>query len=92
MIGAEVRNTRGVVNYDALKRHVQLSGKIVTHEGDGRTLIPDNGRTYSGYIGGLIRDKVPMLWSRWSQVPREVKDEVNNAASVCNFFFSCLIY
>lgn len=80
MIGTE-KNTRGVVNYDALRRRVQLSGRIVIDEPIGRTVHPDNGRTYSGFIGGLIRDKVPMLWLRWSHVPNEVKDEVNNAAS-----------
>ena len=86
VIGTE-KNTRGVVNYDALKRRVITSGRIVIHETDGQNVHPDSSRTYAGFIGGLIRDKVPMLWSRWSQVPQEVKDEVNNAASVCNFFF-----
>ena len=87
VIGTD-KNTRGVVNYDALKKGVTTSGKIVINE----TVHPDNGRTYSGFVGGLIRDKVPMLWSRWSQVPREVKDEVNNAASVCNFFFFSVLF
>ncbi len=91
MIGTD-KNTRGVVNYDALRKHVRSSGRIVIDEPDGQTVHPDHGRTYSGFVGGLIRDKVPMLWLRWSLVPTEVKDEVNNAASVCNFFLPCLIF
>ena len=86
MIGTE-KNTRGVVNYDALRRQVHSSGRIVIDEPIGRTVDPDNSRMYAGFVGGLIRDKVPMLWLRWSHVPDEVKGEVNNAASVCNFFF-----
>ena len=88
MIGAE-RNTRGVVNYDALRRQVNASGRIVIDEPIGRTVDGDNSRTYAGFVEGLTRDKVPLLWS---DVPDEVKGEVNNVASVCNFFFFCLIY
>ena len=86
------KNTRGVVNYDALRRRVQTSGRIVINDPDGQNVHPDNSRTYSGFIGGLIRDKVPMLWIRWSHVADEVKTELNNAAAVCNLFFFFLTY
>ena len=43
------------------------------------------GSTYAVFIGGVIRDKVPVLWLKWADVPNEVKTEVNNAASVSCF-------
>ncbi|KAL6505429.1 hypothetical protein OROHE_022808 [Orobanche hederae] len=37
---------------------------------------------YTQNIGFVIRDRVPMLWPEWKDVPQCVKDALNNAMSV----------
>ena len=46
---------------------------------------------YASRVGGLIRDKVPMLWPEWSDVPDDVKNQVWNAMSVSNLIRKHLI-
>lgn len=60
-------------------------------------MTPDGGvdsnaaSKYNGAVGAVIRDKVPMLWPDWSDVPRAVKNRVNNAMSVSNLIRKHLI-
>ena len=51
----------------------------------------DAASKYSTRVGGVIRDKVPMFWPKWSEVPQEVKNRVNNAMSVSNLIRKHLI-
>ena len=61
-------------------------------------MTPDGGvdseaaGKYNGGVGAVIRDKVPMLWADWSEVPQEVKNRVNNAMSVSNLIRKQLIF
>ena len=58
-------------------------GRIpIDTDGDGHAVSGRKSRMYSGRVGALIRDRVPMLWSDWGEVPQEVKDMVHNAMSV----------
>ena len=47
-------------------------------------LDSDAASKYNGGVGAVIRDKVPILWPDWSEVPQIVKNRVNNAMSVNN--------
>ena len=55
---------------------------VIDTDGDGHVVSGGKSRTYAGRVGALIRDRVPMLWSDWGEVPQEVKDMVHNAMSV----------
>ena len=62
---------------------VSTMGRIpIDTDGDGHAVSGGKSRMYSGRVGALIRDRVPMLWSDWGEVPQEVKDMVHNAMSV----------
>ena len=62
---------------------VSTMGRIpIDTDGDGHVGSGGKLRTYSSCVGALIRDRVPMLWSDWGEVPQEVKDMVHNAMSV----------
>ena len=54
-------------------------------------LDSDAASKYSGGVGTVIRDRVPMLWPDWSEVPQVVKNRVNNAMSVTNLIQKHLI-
>ncbi len=83
-VGAKpAKKKRGPVTGKALEKIVGTSGRIVIGtDGDGDVVSGGKSRTYSGRVGALIRDRVPMLWSDWGEVPQEVKDMVHNAMSV----------
>jgi len=83
-VGAKpTRKKRGPVTRKALEKTVSTSGRIVIDtDGDGNIVSGGKTRMYSGRVGALIRDRVPMLWSDWGEVPQEVKDMVHNAMSV----------
>ena len=55
-------------------------------------LDSDAASKYSGGVGAVIRDRVPMLWPDWSEVPQTVKNRVNNAMSVSNLIRKQLIF
>ena len=81
MIGTKKK--RGPVTGKALKKMVSTMGRIpIDTDGDGHAVSGGKSRMYSGRVGSLIRDRVPMLWSDWGEVPQEVKDMVHNAMSV----------
>ena len=74
-----------------------LSLEVERRKSRFRLLTPDGvldldaeGK-YSSRVGGLIRDKVPMLWAEWSDVPDEVKDQLFNGMSVSNLIRKHLI-
>ena len=54
-------------------------------------LDSDAASKYNGGVGFVIRDKVPMLWPDWSELPQTVKNRVNNAMSVSNLIRKHLI-
>ena len=77
------KKKRDPVTWKALEKIVGTVGRIVINtDGDGHIVSGGKSRTYSGRVGALIRDRVPMLWSDWGEVPQEVKDMVHNAMSV----------
>ena len=81
MIGTKKK--RGPVTGKALEKIVGTVGRIVIDtDGDGHIVSGGKSRTYFGRVEALIRDRVPMLWSDWGEVPQEVKDMVHNAMSV----------
>ena len=94
MIGtSEPKNTRGTVNCEALIQQVRRSGRLIEIKTPGD--VDEHGSEYARFIGGVIRDKVPVLWLKWAHVPNEVKTEVNNAASVScftNVISECMHY
>ena len=69
--------TRGPNTGKLLSQEIQRRGgrryRLLTP--DGRIDI-DAEAKWSSRVGGLIRDKVPMLWAEWSDVPDEVKDQL----------------
>ncbi|KAL6179230.1 hypothetical protein ACLB2K_050746 [Fragaria x ananassa] len=74
------KKKRGPVTGKALEKIVGTVGRIVINtDGDSHIVSGGKSRTYSGLVGALIRDRVPMLWSDWGEVPQEVKDMVHNA-------------
>ena len=83
-VGAKpTKKKRGPVTGKALEKIVGTLGRIVIGtDGDGDVVSGGKSRMYSGRVGALIRDRVPMLWSDWGEVPQEVKDMVHNAMSV----------
>ncbi len=84
MIGtSEPKITRGTVNSEALMQQVRRSKRLI--EIKTPEDADEHGSQYALFIGGVIRDKVPMLWLKWADVPNEVKTEVNNTASVSCF-------
>jgi len=95
-VGAKpTRKKRGPVTGKALEKTVSTSGRIVIDTDEGGNVV-SGGKTrmYSGRVGALIRDRVPMLWSDWGEVPQEVKDMVHNAMSVSitKFIFNIIYY
>ena len=64
-VGAKpAKKKRGPVTGKALEKIVSTSGRIVIGtDGDGDVVSGGKSRTYSGRVGALIRDRVPMLWS-----------------------------
>ena len=83
-VGAKpIRKKRDPVTRKTLEKTVSTSGRIVIDtDGDENVVSCGKTRMYSGRVGALIRDRVPMLWSDWGEVPHEVKDMVHNAMSV----------
>ena len=83
-VGAKpTKKKRGPVTGKALEKMVSTVGRIaIDIDGDGHVVSGGKSRTYAGRVGALIRDRVPMLWSDWGEVPQEVKDMVHNAMSV----------
>lgn len=81
--GVPRRKTRGPVTGKALMKAVSASGRVVIETGEsGSVKLGQKTRMYSGQVGSIIRDRVPVLWRDWSLVPQCVKDNVNNAMSV----------
>ncbi|KAL6494395.1 hypothetical protein OROGR_031195 [Orobanche gracilis] len=79
------KKTRGPSKGLALDTYVSKNGrhKIVVDEKYRRPLLASEACTaYSRNIGFLIRDRVPVLWAEWKDVPRCVKDALNNAMTV----------
>ena len=70
-VGAKpTRKKRGPIIGKALEKTVSTSGRIVINtDGDGNVVSGGKTRMYSGRVGALIRDRVPMLWSDWGEVP-----------------------
>ena len=64
-VGAkQTKKKRGPVTGKALEKIVGTVGRIVINtDGDGHIVLGGKSRTYSGRVGALIRDRVPMLWS-----------------------------
>ena len=83
-VGAKpTKKKRGPVTGKGFEKMVGTVGRIVIDtDGDGHVVSGWKSRTYAGRVGALIRDRVPMLWSDWGEVPQEVKDMVHNAMSV----------
>ena len=84
------KRTRGPNSGKALTALVERSGRLRLVKPDGG-VDSDAAGKYATRVGGLIRDKVPMLWPEWSDVPQEVKNQVNNAMSVSNLIRKHLI-
>lgn len=84
------KRTRGPNTGKALTLEVERSGRLRLLKPDGSLDLQAEGK-YSSRVGGLIRDKVPMLWPEWSDVPLDVKDQVWNAMSVSNLIRNHLI-
>ena len=84
------KRTRGPNSGKALTAEVERRGRLRLVKPDGGLDSYAAGR-YSTRVGGLIRDKVPMLWPEWSEVPQEVKNRVNNAMTVSNLIRKHLI-
>ena len=70
-IGAKpTKKKRGPVTGKVLEKTVSTLGRIVIDtDGDGHIVSGGKSRTYSSRVGALIRDRVPMLWSYWGEVP-----------------------
>ena len=81
------KRTRGPNSGKGLTALVESSGKTVSLVKPNGDVDPKAGGMYSTRVGGLIRDKVPMLWPEWSDVPQHVKNQVWNAMSVSNLNF-----
>ncbi|KAL6545826.1 hypothetical protein OROGR_009700 [Orobanche gracilis] len=79
------KKTRGPSKGLALDTYVSKNGrhKIVVDEKYRRPLLASEAcMAYSRNIGVLICDRVPVLWAEWKDVPRCVKDALNNAMTV----------
>ena len=85
------KKTRGPNTGKLLQAEVERRGRLSLVRPDGRVDSDAGGGKYSSRVGGVIRDKVPMLWAEWSEVPQEVKNRVNNAMSVSNLIRKYLI-
>ena len=82
-VGGNKKKTRGPVTGMALAKAVSATGAVVIETGEGGSVrLGSKTRMYSGQVGSIIRDRVPVLWRDWSSVPQGVKDMVNNAMSV----------
>ena len=77
------KRTRGPNSGKALTDEVRRRGRLSLMRPDGG-VDSDAASKYSTRVGGVIRDKVPMVWPEWSDVPQQVKNQVNNAMSVSN--------
>ncbi|KAL6199893.1 hypothetical protein ACLB2K_029675 [Fragaria x ananassa] len=77
-VGAKpTKKKGGPVTGKALEKIVGTVGRIIINtDGDGHIVSGGKSRTYSNRVGALIRDRVPMLWSDWGEVPQEVWFEV----------------
>ena len=84
------KRTRGPNTGKLLNDEVKNRGRLSLLRPDGR-VDSEAGGKYSSRVGGVIRDKVPMLWPEWSEVPQTVKDRVNNAMTVSNLIRKHLI-
>ena len=84
------KRTRGPTSGKALNALVRAHGRLRLVKPDGGVDSEAAGK-YSTHVGGLIRDKVPMVWPDWSEVPQAVKNRVNNAMSVSNLIRKHLI-
>ena len=64
-VGAKpTKKKRGLVTGKALEKTMSTSGRIVIDtDGDDHIVSDGKSRTYSGRVGALIKDRVPMLWS-----------------------------
>ncbi|KAL6500777.1 hypothetical protein OROGR_027285 [Orobanche gracilis] len=78
------KKTRGPSKCYALDRHVADNGRhtIPVNKYGAPVLSSDGAVAYRRYIGVLIRDRGPMLWVEWKDVPMCVKESLNNAMSV----------
>ncbi|KAL6529047.1 hypothetical protein OROHE_014791 [Orobanche hederae] len=68
-----------------LDAYVSKNGrhKIPVDEKYRRSILASNAcSTYCHNVGFVIRDRVPVLWAEWKDVPKCVKDALNNAMSV----------
>ena len=82
--------TRGPNTGKLLSLEVERRGRLRVLTPDGRIDL-DAEAKWSSRAGGMIRDKVPMLWAEWSDVPLDVKVQVWNAMSVSNLIRKHLI-
>ncbi|KAL6512439.1 hypothetical protein OROHE_020051 [Orobanche hederae] len=78
------KRTRGPNSGKALTAQVERSGRLRLVKPDGGVDSHAAGK-YASRVGGLIRDKVHMVWPECSEVPKDVKNQVYSAMSMTWF-------
>ncbi|KAL6572615.1 hypothetical protein OROMI_013573 [Orobanche minor] len=79
------KKTRGPSKGLALDAYVLKNGRhqITVDEKYQRPILASDSCTaYCCNVGFVIRDRVPVLWAEWKDVPQCVKEALNNAMSV----------
>ena len=52
--------------------------KVMTYDKHGRPLYPDNVASFSNFLGGVARDKVPITHEDWRKFEKEQKTRAND--------------
>ncbi|KAL6552405.1 hypothetical protein OROHE_007769 [Orobanche hederae] len=89
------KKARGPSKGLALDAYVSKNGrhKIEVDEKYRRPILASDACTaYCRNIGFIIRDRVPVLWTEWKDVPQSVKDALDNAMSVWSEVPSFLLH
>ena len=52
----------------------------------------ENATKLTKYMGSLIRDKTPMFYETWSDVPTPMQNDIYHALEVSNIITTCCEY